>query len=451
MLKISNKIRTFLSGDKRSVTVKKNVIASLLLKGISIIVSFLLVPLTIGYVSSELYGVWLTLSSILTWIGFLDLGFSQGLKNKLTEAIAHDDWEKGRSLVSTTYLMMIFIFVPVCIILEILIPQINWSSLLNISVKYEGEIVRSMYALVAFACLQIIFNVIIDVVAAFQKVALSTSFNVIANVLALLVIYILTKTCPPSLFVLSFTMALMPVLVIGFASIILYHGKFSRVSPTFKSINRLYVKDIFGLGYKLFIINVQAIVLNQTTNFLISNVSSPTDVTRYNVAFRLISCALLVFNIVTAPLWPAYTDAYSKNDFEWMKRTHAKMEKVLLISLLTCAVLVIFSKLIYHIWIGNKVDVPFMMTLLVAIFMSMQCCINVNSVMLIGIGKIQIDAFISLIGMIVYIPFSLLLGKLLGAYGVILALITIDSIFAIILYIQSRKILNNTAKGIWSR
>lgn len=54
------------SGDKRSINVKKNVLGSIIIKGVSMIISFMLVPLTIGYVSSDLYGVWLTLSSILT-------------------------------------------------------------------------------------------------------------------------------------------------------------------------------------------------------------------------------------------------------------------------------------------------------------------------------------------------------------------------------------------------
>ena len=88
------------SGDKRSINVKKNVLGSIIIKGVSMIISFMLVPLTIGYVSSDLYGVWLTLSSILTWLTFLDIGFSQGLKNKLAEAIAQTDWGKGKSLVS---------------------------------------------------------------------------------------------------------------------------------------------------------------------------------------------------------------------------------------------------------------------------------------------------------------------------------------------------------------
>ena len=44
------------SGDKRSINVKKNVLGSIIIKGVSMIISFMLVPLTIGYVSSDLYG-----------------------------------------------------------------------------------------------------------------------------------------------------------------------------------------------------------------------------------------------------------------------------------------------------------------------------------------------------------------------------------------------------------
>ena len=120
-----NFIYKHIKGSGRSVTVKKNILASFVIKGVSILISFMLVPVTIGYVSAELYGVWLALSSMIHWIHFLDLGFSQGLKNKLTEAIANKDWKRGKSLVSTTYIMISLIFIPVGILLEFFIPLVD--------------------------------------------------------------------------------------------------------------------------------------------------------------------------------------------------------------------------------------------------------------------------------------------------------------------------------------
>lgn len=147
-------INRFFSGNQRSITVKKNIVGSLCIKGISIIISLMLVPMTLGYVSSELYGIWLTLSSIMMWLNFFDIGFTLGLKNKLAEAIALGDWNRGKALVSTTYFMMILIFIPLCILLEFIIPYINWPSFLNVNAIYNDEIIKTLYVLVACFCLQ---------------------------------------------------------------------------------------------------------------------------------------------------------------------------------------------------------------------------------------------------------------------------------------------------------
>ena len=46
--KIVENVRKFFRGDQRTVTVKKNIVGSFFLKGVSILVSLLLVPVTIG-------------------------------------------------------------------------------------------------------------------------------------------------------------------------------------------------------------------------------------------------------------------------------------------------------------------------------------------------------------------------------------------------------------------
>lgn len=74
--------------DKRNSKAIKNVLFSFFLKGGSILTSLLIVPMTLSYLNSYEYGVWLTLSSILSWIYILDIGLGNGLRNKLTEALA---------------------------------------------------------------------------------------------------------------------------------------------------------------------------------------------------------------------------------------------------------------------------------------------------------------------------------------------------------------------------
>lgn len=448
-MSLRDRINKNIRGDGRSATVKKNIIASIGIKGISILISFALVPLTIGYVSSELYGVWLTLSSILTWLTFLDIGFSQGLKNKLAEAVATCNWGKGKSLVSTTYFMMVIIFLPVWLILEIIIPFVDWASLLNVNEQYNDEIIRTLHILAVTACLQMIVNVIVSVVAAFQKVALSSTFVPVGNVLSLIIIFILTKTSHPSLVSLALTLATMPVIVTIVASIVLFSGKFKDVRPNIKSIRTKYVKDLFGLGYKFFIINIQSVILFQSTNILISNVSSPNDVTTYNIAYKLLNIAMMAFTIITAPLWPAYTDAYVRGDLEWMINTKQKIKKILMFSIICCIITAICSPIIYKIWIGDKVVIPFLMTILVAIYVSLYCWNSMNGTMIVGMGKIELTSRICLVGMFFHIPLSYFLSNYIGAYGVIISMILINFFYASIQEYQVNLLLYKKATGIW--
>ena len=446
-----NKLFTLLfrSGSSRTLAVKKNIISSVFLRGISIVVNFMLVPMTIGYVSPELYGVWLTVSSIMTWISFLDIGFTQGLKNKLTEAIAHEEWDRGKSLVSTTYVMMAMIFLPICLLLESLIPHINWCALLNVDIIYEAEIKRVMYAMIAFFCLQMIVNVLVSVIAAFQRVALSNSFTVLGHVLSLLIIFILTKTTQGSLLNLAFAISAMPILVTLVASFVLFKGKYARIAPSLKSFDKNYVKELFSLGYKFFIINIQVVVLYQSTNILISNLSSPLDVTVYNIAYKYMNISMMLYTIITAPLWPAYTDAYAKQDFEWMKNTRSKMQKVLLLSMCCCLVMCLISQPVYKLWIGGEVFVPMQMTILVALYVMAYCWMNLNGTLIAGMGKVKLETIISVVGMCLHIPLSIILGNYIGAYGVVLSMLLINLIYALVLNIQVKKILNKTATGIW--
>ena len=442
-------IRYLISGESRSITLKKNIISSFFLRGISIVINFMLVPLTIGYVSAELYGVWLTLSSIMTWLGFLDVGFTQGLKNKLTEAIAYQDWNKGKSLVSTTYIMMLVIFVPVCILAEFVIPYINWSDLLNVDVIYESEIKQVMYVMIAFFCIQMVVNVIVSVIAAFQKVALSSSFTVIGQFLSLVIIFILTKTAPASLMILAFAISAMPIIITVVASVLLFNGKYKNIAPSIKYFDRNLVGDLFNLGYKFFIINIQVVILYQSTNILISNISSPLDVTTYNIAYRYMNLSMMIYTIITAPLWPAYTDAYVKKDFNWMNNIRQKMKKVFLLSAVGNVIMVLLSQPIYHLWVGDGVHIPMQMTIMVALYVIVYCWTNLNGTLIVGMGTVKIETILVAIGMVLHIPLSIVLGKQVGAYGVIASMIFINLIYAIVFNIQVNKILNKKAKGIW--
>ena len=441
--------RLFKSQDSRTQKVKINIVGAILIKGISILVSFLLVPLTLGYVDTHLYGIWITLSSIVIWLNIFDVGFNLGLKNKLCEAISKENMEKGKELVSTTYFIMSIIFIPLGVFIILLSHYIDWCSILNVEKQYNEEIIATIIPLaIGFSC-QMILNVILAILSSFQMVALSSLFNVIGNFLSLIVIFILTKTVPSSLPLLGWTLSMMPIVVLLIASVILFNGKFKRVSPSFHCIRKEYINDLFSLGYKFFLIQIQGIVLYQSANLIITNVESPDAVTTYNIAYKYITNGTMIFSIMLNPLWPAFTEAYTKKDFLWMNQMYQKMVKVYFLFALLTTLMVIASPLVYKIWVGDKVYVPWTVTITLGLYMIINSWDTLQVSLINGIGTIALQMRVVLIGLFFHIPLAFYLGKLFGICGVILSMIVINIIYATCFTTQIRKILSRKAEGIW--
>lgn len=60
----------------RTQNILKHIGWSFIFKIGSIIANFLLVPLTINYLDTENYGIWLTLTSFISWFSFLILDWA---------------------------------------------------------------------------------------------------------------------------------------------------------------------------------------------------------------------------------------------------------------------------------------------------------------------------------------------------------------------------------------
>lgn len=439
-----------IGGSKRTAIVKKNILGSLVIKGISILTSLLLVPMTLGYVSAEIYGVWLTISSILHWLTYMDIGFTLGLKNRLNECLARKDYEKGKSLVSTTYAIMFAIFVPMSAVLIAVSPCIDWCRLLNVNASNQEVILKTMQVLFLFIALQMIVNVFVTVVAAYQKTALSSLFAVIGQICSLCIIGMMTVFVKPSLLYLAFAYSMMPIVIVLTASIIYFRSSMKEVAPSLKAINLSYIKDLWGLGIKFFIIQLQMIVLYQATNILISHIAGPESVTQYNISYKLLNVIVMVYSIILNPLWPAFTDAHAKQDYAWMKRTYRKMQQIYILLCAMVTLVVVLSPQLIRLWVRDMVEVPLVLTICIAIYTLIHCWVSLQAILINGTGKVKLQSRVIVIGLMLHIPISLFLGQYIGIFGVVVSMSAINIIYASVFTTQIRRILSNTATGIWN-
>lgn len=105
-MSVKNIVKRFLGSDLRTKKVSKNIVVMGILQVINILISFMLVPIVMDFVSPEQYGIWLTISSMVAWLSILDVGLGAGMKNRLTEALAKKDMRLAKEYVSTTYISL---------------------------------------------------------------------------------------------------------------------------------------------------------------------------------------------------------------------------------------------------------------------------------------------------------------------------------------------------------
>jgi O-antigen/teichoic acid export membrane protein len=450
-MKINNIYNQFVnSGSTRSVKAKKNILISFLIKGISIVTGLLMVPLTISYVDQSQYGIWLTLSSVIAWFSFFDIGFGNGLRNKFAESKASGNDFLVKAYVSTTYGILTMIFIVVWIIFFLVNYKLNWSSILNASVELKNELSFVAIIVFSFFCIQIVLNTISTILFADQKPAKAALIATSGQVISLIIIYILTLTTNGSLIYLAWAIGIGPFVVLLVSSLWFFNSSYKIYSPSVKLVNFRYAKGIMSLGAKFFVIQIAAVVVYQTTNIIIAQVSGPEDVTVYNIAFKYFSIVTMVFSIIMTPFWSAFTEAKSTNDYIWMRKAYRNLFKIVLSLMVFTIFMLLISNYVFNIWVGTLVSVSFSMSLVVALFVMINLWNMLFSQLLNGMGKIKLQLYMSLIGTTVNIPLAVFLGKEYGVVGVVISSIILSLISAVYGPYQINLLLNKKAKGIWN-
>jgi O-antigen/teichoic acid export membrane protein len=439
-------------GQERSIKAKKNILASLFLKGTSIFISIILVPLTINYINVSQYGIWLTLSSIIGWFAFFDIGLTQGLRNKFAEAIAKGDDSLAQAYVSTTYAILAIIFTSLWLCFLLANHFFNWSYILNISASMQSEISILAVIIFTYFCIQFVLSIITTIITADQQPAKASLISVMGQILSLAIIIILVKTTQGSLIKLGIALCVSPLLILLGANIYLFKGTYNRYKPVLSKVKFSYAKGLFNLGIVFFIIQIAAILQYQTANIIIAQNFGTADVTSYNIVYKYFGMLQMIFVIFLAPFWSATTEAYLKNDIQWIKNSIKKYNYLNLLLLGIGILMLVFSSDIYTLWLGKgKVNINFLLSFWGFIYFNIFLFGSKYVFFLNGISALRIQFWASLISPFLYVLLAIVLIKYykMGVYSLFIAAVAANFNALIIAPLQYHMVIVKNKKGIW--
>lgn len=434
----------------RNKTLKKSIISIFFFKGLNILIGFLLIPLTVHYIKTELYGVWLTLSSITTWISTFDIGLGNGLRNKLSEAISLGKKRDAREYISTAYIVLTIISLCFFFFFNIISCFLDWQKILKISINEDLFFV--ILILILGICLRFIVQNISIIFFSLQKPQLSELVILLGNIFSLIIIYIFKSYFVPKLLYLVFAISLPPVFVMLIVSIVFFL-KNKDLSISIKYFNKRKIKSLLTLGISFFILQVSSLVSYSLTNFIILQLLDSNEVTKYNVAYKYFSIISFISTILCAPLWSAFTDAFVKNDFTWIRNIINKMIKVWVGIAFLSFFMLIISDWFYFQWMKMNLNIPFSLSLVLNLFMLVVAWNGIFIAFVNGVGKIRLQVYLSIIPVFFTIPLSYFFVKIMGwgITGVASIMLLFNLIISVITTFQVFLIINKKDKGIWSK
>lgn len=443
-------IGRLLEGDKRTVLMKKNIVGSFLVKGWSGVVQLLLVPVTLACLNKYEYGIWLTINALLIWVDQFDIGLGNGLRNRLAEALALEQKEKGRILVSTTLVMLIGIIVPMVLLLSFIIYNVDCYSLLNVDSQQVPHLEGILTASFAIVGGTFIFKFIGNIYLALQLPAINNLLIALGQTVALVLVFVLSLLGDHSLMHVAVAYTISPLLVYLLSYPITF-TRYAYLRPSFCLFRKDQLKGLLGMGFKFFMVQIAGLVLFATSNLIISNMFSPAEVTPYQIAYRYFSLSVMVFTLIAAPLWSASTDAYAKNDWSWIRRMMQKMKRVLVLFFLLLVVMTLVADFIYRIWVGEDIKIDMLLSATIALYQFVLIYSTCYSNVLFGIGKIRVITIVTILEAVAYIPLAYVMGKAFGTVGIVMALIVVNMACAITNRIQFGMIAGGKASGVWNK
>lgn len=394
-------------------------ITNILSKLLSMIIMIESVRLTIPYLGTERFGIWITIASFFGIMSFLDLGIGNALTNRVAHNATQNNLLKLQTTISGGMGVLFILGLSTSITLVLLANYTPWEQLIKVTstdlyveIKDAGTILGGLFGL------QIISNGIQKTFLGLQKAYIANITSTISNILTLALLYYAASQQLNISGLLLITLGC-GILVNGTLIIFLIKKKLLTISNIKLSITSEYKPLVYN-GSLFFLLQLAAIIGWGMDSLIISSTLGAAQVAAFGVAQKMFQLISQPLSIVNAPLWSAYADAHARCDTLFLQKTlKFSLISSLIIALAMGAILIVFGQDIGRYWTNNNLTIP--ISIMVALFF-WTCCESMGSAFSIflngcSIIKPQIFAVTTLI--IASIPVKIYCINNFGISGMI--------------------------------
>lgn len=410
-------LKIFHNFSENTIIAIKNVSISVFIKGLAIIVSFLSTPALISFFdNNKILGVWFTVLSVLTWMLNVDMGIGNGLRNYLVYAIKTGESKLIGKYVVSGYVVSLFFVVCIGSFIYPVVAFGNWYKLFNIdqSVISEAEM-RDFLGIIFFSiCCQFVLRLVNYIFYAIQKAFIPSAISLLSSLILFIYIkinniYLLHGDLKTIAMVYFFSVNV-PLL---FGSVYVFLILFRKVQFSLYLFNFSCAKKLVQTGLIFFMVQLFSMIIDNSSNFLITNLLTTEDVVIYQIYNRIFNLPTLAIMIISATCWSLVTKAKAESNYIWLRKVYHKMLMLLIISGLFYICIIPVLEIIFNIWLGDKtIGVNYSLSIILAIFNIVMIWRIILTTFANGLLRLRLQFCGLFFGAIAIFPVSLILTKI---------------------------------------
>lgn len=421
------KMKSLLSGKAASTReLVNNIVLSFGVKGLSLLVVLATTPAYLAYFDDgEILGLWFTLISILTWILTCDMGVGNGLRNELVYALSSDDVEEAKSLVSSSYVFLCSVAGVVLLAVLFLANAVNWFVVFNIdesSISF-ADLKTAITIILLSVVIQFVLRLITSVLYSLQKAFLPGFISLLTN--AALLVYCLWAPAAGvrydivSLAIVYAFAVNVPLLL---TSVFVFTLLRPDIRPSFRAARKDLAFRVLKLGAAFLWLQFMALLLNNSSSYLIALLMGNTQVVEYQIYYRIFTIASTVSLLCTTPVWSAATKAKSEGNYAWLWKIYKLFAILSVVAAMAEFVLCLPLQTVFNFWLGAEaIEVSWTSALMFALYGSLIVWSNVVTTFANGLQELRLQTVFLTIGAFANIPIAIIFSHIFGSYLAIVA------------------------------
>lgn len=410
----------------RHSRIRSAVVASAAARGVTLATVLLAVPLGLGYLGPERYGLWVTITTLALAFTFVDLGLGHSLVTEIAQAVGREDAALVRRYVSSAMFVSALGAAVVSTLFLAAGDYIPWARLYNVSDPVAVVEARpASLVAVTLLLLGVPLGLVQRVQAGHQRGFENGVWQAAGNALGLLGM-LLAIRMELGLPWLVAAFSGLPLVAFALQSALVFGRRHPQLCPEWRSVSRSAASTLLRSGLGFFVIQVSGALALSSDNLIAAQILGAASVAEYSVAQRLFNVPALIVTTMLMPLWPAYGEAVARGDHGWVRRAFlVSLVAAGLVAALPASMFVIWGQKLIQLWVGSSIHPSLFLLSGLGVWTSLQALGNAVAVLLNGTGVIRFQVVsaiaLAISGVALKCGFGLLWGLGGIAWGGVLA------------------------------